>query len=594
MVATKSAFRGAPPKKAASPPAAKQAMRIETVSTVELFDLFKSVDLTCGDFILKVVSGDISEDIRKNCALQRTIWISIDPTTMVRKRNRVTFTVKVAGRKFSFEGGVMAHATGNTASQFFLKATREHRGGQPDWTRLTVDDTMFVERSAKELADAASHEQKDVQPKEKKRPREGALPRIQPADKEAALELFKRFWAAADESRPMDLQLINGSSIREALRVSGGKTAVTKFWLALDYDGKNLYEEDIVTFQSKIACVEGPAFKAFISPVVTNAEKKGKLLVAIIAEPAGQFSTFEVYNLKDSRVEIENAADPQPMEIDQEVPIEVSEERVELPDDEQANDLEDFGLGDLVRDTVSRGVKKLKADAETSTQRIKGLQEELTDTQRQVRLQTERADRATEDVSLMAGEKAVLTAQLNFSLNKISVMERRLADGKQGPVSNQPEIDGKLQESLTELQEKYVKAQSEINHMQEAAAHMTTVYNARCNDFFKLDQRCAGLQQELEAQRVIHDQQAVAIPAPVVVITHAEARAAYLENNRARLESEARSNLYAEIKQRLNDQLSVDAYREIIQSSPAIRTMVEDGLAGAIADEKQTNAEDVD
>jgi len=127
-------------------PVAVHAVTSETLPPPELFAL---VTENCRKTAITVCleRGHISEDIRNpkgNIGNDR-FWISLDPSNMVRSRNRITCTLELEGRKFCFEAGVMTQPWSNGASSYFVDLRKQSDA----WIEFGVVGHKFIPHSGK-------------------------------------------------------------------------------------------------------------------------------------------------------------------------------------------------------------------------------------------------------------------------------------------------------------------------------------------------------------------------------------------------------------------------------------------------------------
>lgn len=517
------------------------------------------------------------------------LWLSLDhqsKETSTNTRSFEFFADRNAKRivyRFTAVVDTQRYPTGNV----FVQIKNDH----DDWDEFVVKKKYRREKKA------------DV-PKSKKaekrqREEESAAAKIVPVDQTA---IFDTLRVARADKREIILRTFD-CSLREKIRHETGGYAISTYWVALDYSGNNSYPEDIVTFQSYVDDMPGPQFKAFISPYQSNTQRQGKLLFGIRATSAGRHDGFKIFASQDDRskkidepeeqnaVEDDGGLAPMDQQNDEQPRVEP------VVVDVQNLELDDFGLGALVGETVSRAVKKLKADSETqlnqameiSMRRLHELQAESARAQQQEASERRRAEKAIGDVELSQGEVSVLKAKLIVAQSEVSLAEKRL--------EQRPAVIESDQTSFAELQARHDRAVAEAQHFSEQNVHLTTNYGKVLGDFLeadrerttlreqtqRLEQYRQNLETELVRQQTIRAQQP---PAPVP-ISHTEALIKYIETHESTLEKEARAQLYEEVKERLNNQLRVDAYLEIVNQSPEIRNMVEGGIATAIEEQNK-------
>lgn len=621
-----------PPK----PTAAKLPLEA-TLSATDLYTLLNEIVLSnenpSDKVKFQITKGSISDDIKKNCSSGNLIWISLDPSKKTRLHNRVSFTVEIGSVKYKLDGAVLTQFSNNIVSEYFVQVSPID-----DWTRFIMEDLKYIKRQAGGAEDHLNHK-RDRNEDEVDQKETSALQVIEkpvkvakvikrrspvdPADPEIALAVFDKLYGPGPVIPEIKLQIV-GDGIRDKLRVGADKKVNHVFWLALDYKGIQKYNEDVVTFKAELDGKILAKFKAFITPNSTNVRRHGHLLMTMCCQPPGQYSTFDIGQLKDIRPGVESRQERQsPLEEEIEVNLGSEDDGNLQPMDEGE---QDFGLAALIKETISTGVKKLKADfrqqqdsaIETEKQKVKELEMAFQHRQEMVALETQALNNEIEGLKLQVSVAKNEAKQIE---TRCALLAKTVPDKALVVDPQLPQLQHKYDEALLEItrlngeiskneaqynsrgielfqarqsidrinKEKmtlladFSRAVREISDFERKVSDLNGILNSKVNELATVMAHRDTMKQtieRLEADNAALTEQLRHQPPPEIIATppvidHREALAHYIQ--------EYQERLYTEAKIQLKDQLAAEAYLQVIRNDPNVLNMLREDLPDVIA-----------
>lgn len=523
---------------------------------------------------IHVEKGKISDYIRSGKGGNHdTVWLSLDPSSMIMDRNRITCILRAEGRTIRFEAGVSIQPGSNGASSYFIKA----RTTNSSWIDFAPIDKKFIPHGKANKGKEELDEKQTKGTTAKKRDRE-----VSGADRELARTVFDALWdgSDADSAHPnvITLEIMDGP-IRKKVQKPGGA-----YWLTLDYKGNHRYSADIITFKAVFSDRDDLVFKAYITTKSALAGNHGDLLVQIIATPSGQERTFEISGLKD------RSGDE---------PVQSSDQ-----DDDEEDEPEYGGVIDMLSDNDDvdeaemAAIKKPKSvsvdddcaemgrsvaifmrnriiEAKEKTDRQKDEIKKLRDQLMEMRALKQTMD---EDCELLRSEVEMLKSGITFANNqkvlfehKVTALEKTL---REKPITVEAPIPSGLtleqEKKIGDLTRQNTDLQLKLRASETKVKSITTELQAKAVEMETLHLEMG----ELRARP------------PVAPVVTEEAIDQYIITHMADLTQ--RPNVRESAMARLKSYALRESFDQLIVDSPDIRDLIESGVRVALDSNKDS------